>query len=354
MVNVGIVGCGYWGPKLIRNFYEVPDSNLVLICDRDISKLQQIQKQYPHVETTSDFQDLLQDGIDAVVIATPVNTHFCLAKEALRRDKHVLVEKPLTASSEEARELIELAAARNRVLMVGHIYEYHPAVQFLKQLVQDNVLGEIFAIDAHRLNLGLFRPDVNVLWDLGPHDISIVLSIMNQDPVTVSARGSGHLDPDLCDLAYLELLFANGTSAHIHLSWLDPRKVRQLTLIGSKKMAFYDDVAEAEKIHLYDKGCAFVEHNGSGGTATWPPRYRYGDVTIPFISNSEPLKLECLHFLSCIREGKVPATDGLAGLKVISILEAANQSMLSGGQRINLAPVMVKNNDLQKQLITVK
>ena len=354
MINVGVIGCGYWGPKLIRNFYELPDSNLALVCDLDKNKLQQIRKQYPQIETTTNFGDLLQDGIDAVVVATPVNTHYGMVKEALVHGKHVLVEKPMTASSIEARHLIKLAAAQDRVLMVGHIYEYHPAVDFLKQLVKKGDLGEIYAIDAHRLNLGLFRPDVNVLWDLGPHDISIVLSILEKEPISVSARGAGHLDANLCDLAYLELIFDGGTSANIHLSWLDPRKVRQLTIIGSKKMAFYDDVAEAEKVYLYDKGCAFSPCGGNGDSAAWPPRYHYGDVTIPFISNTEPLKNECSHFLTCIKEGKQSKTDGLAGLRVIKILEAANRSMLNGGQRIELSPVMEAVREREKQLSEVR
>jgi predicted dehydrogenase len=260
----------------------------------------------------------------------------------------------MTASSQEAKSLIDLSNANGRVLMVGHIYEYHPAVDFLRQLIQDGELGEIYAIDAHRLNLGLFRPDVNVLWDLGPHDISIMLSLMEKEPISVSARGSGHIDPNLCDLAYLELNFPNGTTVHIHLSWLDPRKVRQITIIGSKKMAFYDDVAEAEKIYLYDKGCAFTPCNSNGNSSAWPLKYRYGDVTIPFISNAEPLRLECSHFLNCIREDKKPKTDGMSGLKVINILEAANQSLLNGGQRIKLSPVSAKNESNLKQLIEVK
>jgi predicted dehydrogenase len=353
MINVGIVGCGYWGPKLIRNFYELPDSNLYLVCDLDKLKLQQIKKQYPYVATTSSFHDVMQDEIDAVVIATPVNTHYNLVREALVNNKHVLVEKPMTASSQEARELVNLAAERNRTLMVGHIYEYHPAVDFLSQLIKNGELGEIYSIDAHRLNLGLFRPDVNVLWDLGPHDICIILSLMNMDPISVSARGSGHLDPNLCDLAYLELIFPNSTSAHIHISWLDPRKVRQITIIGSKKMAFYDDVAEAEKIYLYDKGCIFTPCNGNGNS-TWPPHYRYGDVTIPFISNLEPLRIECNHFLSCIKENKTPKTDGLAGLRVINILEATNQSLLNEGQRIHLNPITTMKKPSQIQYIEMK
>jgi predicted dehydrogenase len=354
MINVGIVGCGYWGPKLIRNFYELPDSNLSLVCDLDKARLSQTKKQYPHVGITSDFADVLQSNVDAVVIATPVNTHYGLVKDALSHGKHVLVEKPMTASSVEARDLIRLAESQKRILMVGHIYEYHPAVDYLKRTIKSGELGEIFAIDAHRLNLGLFRPDVNVLWDLGPHDISIMLAIMDQEPISVSARGSGHLDPQLCDLAYLELLYANGTSAHIHLSWLDPRKVRQITIIGSKKMAFYDDVAEAEKIYVYDKGCALKHDDGNGSSSAWPPQYRYGDVTIPFISNAEPLRNECNHFLTCIRENRQPRTDGLAGLKVISILEAANRSLLSGGQRISLTPIPSPVRRVDKPLVEVK
>jgi predicted dehydrogenase len=354
MINVGVVGCGYWGPKLIRNFYELPDSNLAMVCDQDTNKLKQIQKQYPQATTTGNFDALMEDNIDAVVIATPVNTHYSLVKNALNQGKHVLVEKPMTDSSVKARELIDLAASRNKILMVGHIYEYHPAVSYLKRIISNGDLGEIYSIDAHRLNLGLFRPDVNVLWDLGPHDICIMLAIMNQEPVSVSARGSGHLDPRLCDLAYLELIFPNGTSAHIHLSWLDPRKIRQITIIGSKKMAFYDDVAEAEKIYLYDKGCAFSTCNGN--SSSWAPHYRYGDVTIPFISSAEPLKLECDHFLNCIRTGATPKTDGLAGLKVIRILEAANESLLHDGQRISLRPLNVvpRAAAAAKQFIEVK
>ncbi len=351
MINVGVVGCGYWGPKLIRNLYELPDSNLLMACDSDVVKLKQMKRQYPSVEMICDFNDLLQDGIDAIVVATPVNTHYTLAKEALNHDKHVLVEKPMTASSQEARELIKIATLRNRVLMVGHIYEFHPAVDFLKRLVRENILGDIYTIDAHRLNLGLFRRDVNVIWDLGPHDICIMLSIMNDEPVSVSARGSGHLDSNLCDLAYLELIFANGTTAYVHLSWLDPRKVRQVTIIGSRKMAFYDDVAESEKIRIYDKRCGFTSSRNNGDSADWPPHYHSGDVVIPSIPNTEPLRIECDHFLRCIQDGTTPVTDGLAGLKVIRILEAANKSLLNGGQRIDLDPIRTFDNTFQKQFI---
>ncbi len=336
MVNVGIVGCGYWGPKLARNFHELAEANLTLACDLDEERLQQVRNQYPYVDTSSNFMDLLQDGVDAVVIATPVSSHYQLAKEALLHNKHVMVEKPMTYSMHEARELVKLAESRKRVLMVGHIYEYHPAVDFLRQMIRSGELGEIYAIDAERLNLGLFRSDVNVLWDLGPHDICIVLSLLDKEPIAVSARGAGHIAPGICDLAHIELIFSNGTTAHVHLSWLDPRKVRQVTIVGSKKMVVYDDVSEAEKVRIYDKGLATADDNG--GAIAWPLRYRYGDVTIPYISKAEPLKIECSHFLQCISEGKRPKSDGRAGLKVVSILEAANRSLLNGGQRERLSP----------------
>ncbi len=339
MVNVGIVGCGYWGPKHIRNFHELTEANLTVVCDLKEERLQQIRNQYPYIATTSDFTDLLQDSVDAVVVATPVSTHYQLAKEALLHNKHVLVEKPMTCNSAEAMELIELAEKQNRVLMVGHIYEYHPAVDFLRQLVESGELGEIYGVDAARLNLGLFQPDVNVLWDLGPHDICIVLCLLDQEPIAVSARGASYIHPDICDVAYLEIIFSSGARAHIHLSWLDPRKVREITIVGSQKMALYDDVSEAEKIRIYDKGLAVPTDNE--GAITWPPRYRYGDVTIPFISNGEPLKLECKHFLRCITEGLRPRSDGWAGLRVVNILEAANRSLLNGGQRERLPSVRV-------------
>lgn len=341
MINIGVVGCGYWGPKHIRVCHELGEANLKKACDLDEEKLKQVKAQYPYVETTSDFGDLLQDGVDAVIIATPVNSHFKLAKEALLHEKHVLIEKPITTSSREALELIELAERRNLVLMAGHTYEYHPAVDFLRETVSNGELGDIYSIDADRLNLGLFRPDVNVLWDLAPHDISIMLALLDADPVMVSARGTHHIDASVCDIAYIEILFANGTMGHIHVSWLHPRKIREITVVGSRKMAVYDDVSENEKIHIYDKGLAIrKEGNGNNKFSPWPPNYRYGDVIIPYISNSEPLKLECRHFIQCIAKGEKPRSDGWAGLKVTSILEAADKSLVNDGQRekLNLAP----------------
>jgi predicted dehydrogenase len=336
MVNIGVVGCGYWGPKHIRVCHEMAEANLTAVCDIEESRLKQVRSQYPYVETIAGFGDFLRSNVDAVVVATPVNTHYRLAKEALLCDKHVLVEKPITDSSREALELAELADKRNLVLMVGHIYEYHPAVDFLREEISSGELGEIYSIDADRLDLGLFRDDVNVLWDLAPHDIGILLSLLNtKQPVAVSARGGYHVDHGTCDVAYIELLFSDGAMGHIHVSWLHPRKIRQITIVGSQKMAIYDDVSVSEKIHVYDKGLC-IPTNENGKFSPWPPTYRQGDVVIPFISSAEPLKEECSHFIKCINEGTRPRSDGWVGLKVTSILEAANRSLINGGQREKL------------------
>jgi predicted dehydrogenase len=343
MINIGVVGCGYWGPKHIRVCHELRDVTLASVCDIDEQRLQPVQNQYPVVQATTDYKEFLNSNLDAIIIATPVNTHFQLAKAALLNNKHVLIEKPMTATSQEALELINLADKKNLVLMAGHTYEYHPAVDFLRELVNNGDLGDIYSIDAARLNLGLFRTDVNVLWDLAPHDISIILSILKENPIAVSARGTHHIDPNTYDIAYLEIMFPSGAMGHVHVSWLHPRKIRQTTIVGSKKMAVYDDVSETEKIHIYDKGVATPKpYNGTsngganGKFSAWPPNYRYGDVIIPFVSNAEPLKLECNHFINCISEGKKPRSDGWVGLKVTSILEASEKSLANGGQREKL------------------
>jgi predicted dehydrogenase len=352
MINVGIVGCGYWGAKHVRNFHEIAEANLKIVCDVDENRLRHVRGQYGYVDTTGNFGDLLKDDIDAIVVATPVNSHYCLAREALLHDKHVLIEKPITASSRQALELIDIAEQRNKVLMVGHTYEYHPAVDFLRRLIESGELGRVYYIDAARLNLGLFRPDVNVIWDLAPHDTSIVLSLLGEEPVAVSARGSGYVDTSVHDVAYMELRFPGDMMAHIHVSWLDPCKVRQITIVGSKKMVIYDDVSDSEKIRIYDKGLAVPAEDNE--FATWPPRYRYGDVTIPYISNAEPLKLECSHFLQCITEGIEPKSDGWSGLRVVSILEVANNSLINGGQREQLVPVSSFSRKSSSQYVEIR
>ena len=335
MIGVGVVGLGYWGPKHVRVFHELGEARVTQVCDLDEKRLQQVKVQYPLVEISSSFKDFLQGNLDAVVISTPVNTHFQLAREALLAGKHVLIEKPITASSIEALELIEIAEKQNLVLMAGHTYEYHPVVDYMRDAMAAGALGEIYCIDSSRLNLGLYRPDINVLWDLAPHDISIMLTILQEMPVSVSARGTYHTDARVCDMAYLEIVFANGTMGHAHVSWLHPRKIRELTVVGSKKMAVYNDISESEKLYIYDKGVAFAA-DGTSSISAWPPDYRYGDVVIPFIANAEPLKQECSHFLTCIAENKKPKSDGWAGLRVTSILEAADRSLMNGGERVEL------------------
>lgn len=348
MVNVSIVGCGYWGPKHIRVFHELPEANLTSVCDLEQRTLDQIHRLYPSVATTQDFGKVVRDGVDAVVIATPVASHYKLAKEALLHDKHVLIEKPIALNSEQTSELIELAENRKRVLMVGHTYEYNPAVEFLTEIVKSGDLGEIYYIDAARLSLGLFRPDVDVIWDLAPHDICIARALAGQEPVAVSAQGAAHINPATCDVAYLQLFFPSGLSAHIHVSWLDPRRVREITIAGSRKMAVYDDTSDSEKVRIYDKGVTVKSNND--GFSAWPPQYRYGDVTIPFLANAEPLKLECRHFLQCILEGKRPRSDGSSGLKIVNILEAASQSLRRGGQRVAIALPSNKKQPMSLQL----
>jgi predicted dehydrogenase len=339
MVNIGVVGCGYWGPKHIRVFHELSSAKLTAVCDLDEDKILQVQARYPGVKTGSCFEDFL-NSVDGVVIATPVNTHYKLAKEALLHNKHVLIEKPMTVTSREGLELIELAEKRDMALMVGHLYEYHPAFEYLKTLVSDGHLGDIYGIDSERLNLGLYRTDVNVLWDLAPHDLSIILKLMDKDPIAVSARGTRHINPEIYDVGYIEIFFENDTMCHVHVSWLHPRKIRQTTVIGSKKMAIYNDVSESEKISIFDIGLSITGNgrNGNGDSkfTAWPPNYRYGDQTIPFISSAEPLKNECNHFVKCIADGTKPKSDGWAGLKVTVILEAAELSMANGGRRESL------------------
>ena len=345
MVNIGVVGCGYWGPKHIRVCNEMTEARLTTVCDVDERKLQQVRAQYPNVNVTSKYDELLS-SVDAVVIATPVDSHHSLAKKALLHGKHVLIEKPMTSSSREALELIELADNRNLVLMVGHTYQYHPAVDLLMDIINKGELGEIYSIDSDRLNLGLYRPDVNVIWDLAPHDISIMLMLLNQEPIAVSARGAHRAGGDVYDVAYVEILFANGVMGNLHVSWLHPRKIRQMTIVGSQKMAVYDDVSESEKVQIYDKGLVIPEKcngngNGHNKFSAWPLNYRYGNIVIPFVSGAEPLKIQCNHFITCIKENKVPKSDGWMGLKVTSILEAADRSLANGGQREKLDSALV-------------
>jgi predicted dehydrogenase len=333
-IKVGVAGFGYWGPKLVRNLSEMADAELTWVSDLDVARLQRVKSQYPSLRVTSSFDEMLRSDVDAVVIATPIWTHYRLARAALLAGKHVMVEKPLTNSAVEAEELTQLAESLGLTLMVGHTFIYNSAVRALREIVQSGEIGDVYYVDAARLNLGLFQTKTNVLWDLAPHDLSILLHVLDRDPVSVSARGSSSVTPGVHDVAYLEVRFAEGLLAHVHLSWLDPCKVRRVTIVGSKKMVVYNDLHEVEKIRIYDKG---VERPyETDRFSDFHLTYRYGGVNVPYIPVEEPLRRQCEHFVDCIRTGARPQTDGRSGAKVVRILEEADRSLHNGGTRVML------------------
>jgi predicted dehydrogenase len=333
-VRVGVAGFGYWGPKLVRNFSELTDAELAWVSDLDAGRLQRVRQQYPAIQTTQDFEEMLRSDVDAVVVATPIWTHYRLTKAALLAGKHVMVEKPLTADSAEAEELTALAQERGLTLMVGHTFEYNAAVRALREIVASGEIGEVYYVDAARLNLGLFQTRANVLWDLAPHDLSILLYVLQRDPIAVSARGSASVTAGVHDVAYMELRFPGNLLAHVHVSWLDPCKVRRVTIVGSKKMVVYNDLHEVEKIRIYDKGVERPYETDRFND--FHLTYRYGGVNVPYIPVSEPLRAQCEHFVHCIRTGERPQSDGRVGTKVVRILEEANRSLLNGGRRESL------------------
>jgi predicted dehydrogenase len=331
-ITVGVVGFGYWGPKLVRNFNELTGARLSWVVDKDLERLNRVSGDYPNVSVTPDFDELLRSDVNAVVIATPIRTHYTLAKAALLAGKHVLVEKPLTTSAIEALELTDLANDRGLTLMVGHTFEYNAAIRALRDIVVSGELGDIYYVDSARLNLGLFQPDINVLWDLAPHDLSILLYVLGRDPIEVSARGTSNVRPGIHDVAYVEVRLTGNVLAHLHLSWLDPCKVRRVTIVGSKKMVVCNDISESEKIRIYDKGV--VRPYETDQFQEFHLQYRYGGISIPHVPMLEPLRVQCEHFVECIRTGATPQSDGRSGAKVVSILEQADYSLQNGGARM--------------------
>ncbi len=334
MIKTGIIGCGYWGPKWARNFHEVSQADLKMVCDFKQDRLDHLKSLYPYVETSRDYRELLTSDVEAVVIATPVSTHHRLALECLQAGKHVLVEKPIASCSKEAEEIIGVAEEQERILMVGHTFEYNPAVEAVRDVIASGELGRIYYINATRVNLGLFQQDINVIWDLAPHDLSILVFILGMEPDIVSARGNAYVQKGIHDVAYVTVYFPDGTLADIRVSWLDPCKIRRVTVVGSKKMLVYDDVEPENKVLIYDKGVEVPPYSDT--VEEFHLSYRYGDITPYPIQWVEPLKVECLHFLECIRGKKHPRSDGYAGLKVVKILEAAQRSLLNGGLRENI------------------
>ena len=329
VTKVGIIGYGYWGPNLTRNFYEIPSADLVAIADLNEERLKQATLKYPQIISKHDHQELFNLDLDAVVVATPPATHYRIAKECLEHDLHVLVEKPMTLNSKDAEKLVELADSKGLTLMVGHTFEYNSAVHALKKYIDSGELGEIFYLDAARLNLGLFQRDSNVLWDLAPHDISILLYLLGQKPISVSAQGAPCVFEGIYDVAYINMIFPGNISAYIHVSWLDPCKVRRITVVGSKKMAVYNDIESEQKIKIYDKGVDPPVYT-NGGFDEFHCNYHTGDITIPNIRFTEPLRQECQHFIDCIVNHTEPCSCGRDGLEVVKILETAQHSMSNG------------------------
>jgi len=333
MVNIGIVGYGYWGPNLVRNFAETPGARVAGVADLDDAKLATVRRRYPSVRTTTDLCDLLEDpAIDAIAIATPVNTHFELALAALRAGKHVWLEKPMTEHSRQARQLVEEARQRQRVLLVDHTFIYTGAVGKMAEIIKAGELGRIYYYDSVRVNLGLFQRDVSVISDLAVHDFSILDYLLGEQPVAVSASGTNHFPGTPENLAYVTLFYESGTIAHANVSWLAPVKVRQILVGGSKKMITYDDLEPSEKVKVYDKGVSFTDDPQK--IQEMRVGYRTGDMWAPRLAITEALRVEGEHFVDCIENGTVPKTDGQLGLRVVELIEAASLSMSRRGETV--------------------
>jgi len=334
VVTVAVIGGGGWGKNHVRNFHEIKTCRLKTVCDLSEKVLGAVKAAYPAVGTTPVVAEVFADReVDAVVIATDAPTHYRLACDALAAGKHVFVEKPMTLAPADSEDLVKRADAAKKVLMVGHLLEYHPCVLQLKDLVDKGQLGALRYLYCQRVNLGVIRKDENAWWSLAPHDVSIILFILQAEPVTVTAQGQAYLRPGVEDVVFAQLKFADGRMAHIHVSWFDPHKIRKVTLVGSDKMATFDDMDASEKIRVYDKG---VNVSGSVVDYEQAINIRSGDILIPKTPGGEPLRIECLHFLECIEKGRTPRSDGRDGLRVVRVLEAAGRSLAAGGAPITL------------------
>ena len=335
MIKIGVIGYGYWGPNLVRNFSETPGISVASVADLDPKKLEIVQKRYPGVKTTSRFQDLLENtDIDAIAVATPVNTHFELGMAALQAGKHLWLEKPMTETSGQARKLVDEAEKRKLVLIVDHTFIYTGAVRKMADLVKSGDLGHIHYYDSTRINLGLFQRDANVIADLAVHDFSILDYLLGEQPVAVSAVGTNHFPDTPENLAYITLFYGTGMIAHINVSWLAPVKLRQILIGGSKKMIIYDDLEPSEKIKIYDKGVSFTDDPQK--IYQMRVGYRTGDMWAPQIDASEALRVEGEHFVDCIENGKMPLTSGSLGLRVVELIEAATRSMHEHGRSVEI------------------
>jgi predicted dehydrogenase len=333
-MKAAVIGAGYWGPNLIRNFLAHDEIDSVVACDVDEGRLARMQKSFYGIETAANAAEVIdRTDIDIVVIATPVSTHFDLAKRVLNAGKHCFIEKPMTASAAEAEELVDLAAKKNLTLFVDHTFIYTGAVRKMKEIVSSGRLGEIYYFDSVRINLGLFQHDVNVVWDLAPHDLSIMDYLLEKRPLAVSATGTCHVGNGLEDIAYLTLTFEDNLIAHFHVNWLAPTKIRRTLIGGTKSMIVYDDTEASEKVKIYDKGIDVTTREGVYDTLV---QYRTGDMLSPKLNQEEALSVGTRHFIDCVLNNKQPQTDGQAGLNVVRILEASTESIHNGGRAIEL------------------
>jgi len=335
--RIGVIGCGYWGPNHIRNFHALGGAGAAIVsaADRDAGRREHVAELYPDLQLVADGQALIDDPtIDALVVATPAPTHHALARAAIQAGKHVLIEKPFVLDAEHGDELNRLAREHERVLMVGHTFLYTAAVNHIRDLIASDGIGDVQYVRSQRVNLGLFQKDINVMWDLAPHDVSILLYILDRPPTHVSATGNWHVTQGVEDVVVLTIEFGEALMANIIVSWLDPRKVREMTVVGKRKMLVYDDLSSNEKIRVYDKGVEVPPHYDSFGEFQYA--YRFGDIVIPRLDEHEPLRGMCRHFLDCIRKGATPRSSGESAAQVTRILCAADRSLRAGGGRIAL------------------
>jgi len=333
MIKIGVAGCGYWGPNIIRSFHSLSNCHVKMVCDLSKDRLAHMGKMYPASKTTRSYEDLLRDEeIDAIAIATPVSSHFTMARESLLAGKHTFVEKPMATSAEKCKELIEIASEKKLSLMVGHTFIYSSPVRKIKEIIDSRDLGDLLYISSRRCNLGLCQKDINVAWDLAPHDIAIILHILNQMPASVNCQGKAHVNKKIEDVTNMTLNFNNGGFATVQNSWLDPNKVREMTFVGSKRMLVYNDIESMEKIKIYDKRIETPPHYDT--FAEFQYSYHYGDSYCPHIKQQEPLLVELDHFLDCITNGHKPQSSGEEALDVIQILEAASKSLKNGGGQV--------------------
>ena len=349
LVGVGVVGYGYWGPNFVRNLSNTEGAKVIALCDRDVEKLSISKRRHANIFTTTDYRDILSNGqVDAVAIATPVYTHYDLALAALKAGKHVFVEKPLAQTSEQAMRLIEEAERRNLILMVGHTFLYTPAVEKIRELIVTGDLGEIYYYNGIRASLGLFQSDVNVIWDLAVHDMSIILHILNEAPVAVSATGASHVVGTPENMAHITLFFESSCIAHISVNWLSPVKVRQTLIGGSRKMIVYDDILAVDKVKVYDKGITVNDSMESAHRLRIG--YRAGDMWAPHLSTKEALQIEAEHFIACVCNGRTPISNGVTGLQVVEILEAASYSIGAQGNPVSLRNGWVDSGSLANEV----